>query len=832
MPAQLVFHGVHNVFWMLACVIGVGLVLILVCILKRHERHLVTPRTARCLMALRISVLLVLVFVLLQPVFSWTNERDRTGRLVVAFDLSESMASRDEHATAIEKLRWARAIGAVGNSRIDAQLDEWEQQLDGQDDGSPDALDAELDDSLRLALEPIDELSRREMARRLLTETSAPLMERLSNLAGVDLLVFAGRVQAQDPSTLGEVVTEVPEGLLPDVSDITRTLDAALNENRDSTLLGVVLITDGRDTGDGEPLAAAARIAQLNAPVFPILVGSTYRPQDLALLSVNYPPTVFADDQPVIEANLSAVGYSGTQIEVILEDEDGNQQAKQIQVDAERVKVEFGIDAGNPGRRGYRVHIPPQPGEARDDNNERAFAISVVDDTIQTLLVDGAARWEFRFIDNALTRDSRVNVNKVVFDQPYIGALPDTFFPRELPFDGRRRQQALEILAEADVVLIGDVAPVHMTESDWELLEHYVSEAGGTVVLCSGKNHFPLRHDSPTLQRLLPVHSIRELNLRRPAAAAGPGDRGMRLALTDDGDQFPFLRLASERHRNHLIWSSFPGHPWMQVGIAKPGATVLAVPRAIDGDLDLDTQRRYGAIVHQHFGFGQVIWLGLDSTFRWRHRVGDIYHHKFWGQICRWAADNKVAAGNEFVRFGPQVVDSVEGEDVVLLARWVPSFLAEHPDLEAAAEIYRIAANGNAQLFSTIPLTEDRQRANITAARAIGLPVGRYKVKLTCSAFPPDTAAIESPLYVHGKQTAELADLSANVELLQEIAERTGGQLLYPHQLASFPDLLQQRLHLSVVNNEVELWDHWLLLVAFFSLLSAEWILRKLNGLP
>ena len=43
--------------------------------------------------------------------------------------------------------------------------------------------------------------------------------------------------------------------------------------------------------------------------------------------------------------------------------------------------------------------------------------------------------------------------------------------------------------------------------------------------------------------------------------------------------------------------------------------------------------------VRHTYGFGQVFYVGLDSTWRWRYRIGDLYHHRFWSQAIRWAAN-------------------------------------------------------------------------------------------------------------------------------------------------------------------------------------------------
>ena len=56
--------------------------------------------------------------------------------------------------------------------------------------------------------------------------------------------------------------------------------------------------------------------------------------------------------------------------------------------------------------------------------------------------------------------------------------------------------------------------------------------------------------------------------------------------------------------------------------------------------------------MRQNFGFGKVVYVGIDSTWRWRFKKGDTYNHRFWSQVIRWAAsDRALVAGNEFVRF-------------------------------------------------------------------------------------------------------------------------------------------------------------------------------------
>jgi hypothetical protein len=105
-------------------------------------------------------------------------------------------------------------------------------------------------------------------------------------------------------------------------------------------------------------------------------------------------------------------------------------------------------------------------------------------------------------------------------------------------------------------------------------------------------------------------------------------------------------------------------------------------------------------------------------------------------------------------------------------------------------------------------------------------------VKLVVEGADVGVQTIETPLFVNKPQTLELSDLASNRELLQQVADVSGGKLFLPDQLEDLPPLLLHRDLHSTSREDRELWDHWLILVAFFGLLTTEWVIRKLNGLP
>lgn len=874
---QFLLQGGSRLWLWLLCA---AVASVLIVLLYQHERRLVTRSVGVTLLALRLLVVAVVFLTLLQPVMSWTIDQERSGRIVVAVDWSESMTSADEHATSAEKLRWARGLGLVGNEQTRKRIDDWLAAYDAGNEPewvSPAEV-ADADKRARLTktrkknlesvLDDVSQLERREIAQRLLADGTSPLLKELDQIAKVQLSIFAGKSESADEAQLESRLQAEPAKvgtptLQPGVTDLSAGLSVAGGsgggaEER-TPVIGIVLFTDGRDNTKHDPVAVARRLGQTGTPVFPIVIGSTRHPTDLAIRSLDYPATVYKDDHPLVKIQMTTAGFEGKSLEVVLEQDGREPKKKTIAPTGPATQVEFELDLMGLGRHQFTVRTAVQPGETRDDNNSSSFAVTVVDDKVRALLVEGTARWEFRFIDNALTRDPRVEIKQVVFDQPYMRVLPDTFFPRTLPpLPASVDDLADSPFADLDLVLVGDVSPGDMPVKLWDVLERFVSDSGGTLVLCAGKNDFPMRHDSPALARLLPMSNLQPVRDVGPQSTESPAERGFHLKLTPEGEAETMLQFSTDREENRDIWKELPGHSWALLGQPKPGATVWAYiagvagvagverskpPAAQPGGLAplgpqppnnaLDAERRGAVIVQQPYGFGQVIWLGIDSTWRWRYRVGDKYHHRFWGQLARSAAQSKAVLGNEFVKFGPDRSDIETGEEAIFRARWVPQFLRKFPNTKARAELFRVKEKDPPEKpFTVVPLTPTEGRPLVFEGKAISLPTGEYNVKLAVDGGDIGERDVVASLFVHSQQSLELNDLSANVELLRQIAQVSGGRLLQADELAELPALIRPEVQQLTIRHEFTLWDKWPTLLLFFGLLTAEWIVRKLNGLP
>jgi hypothetical protein len=844
MTRQLVFQGAQSPLVLAVHLTAVGLTLVLILVLQRYERQLVSRSVGNWLLVLRTLVLVTVLMTLLQPVLSWTLDETRTGRILVGVDLSESMGTTDAHAMRAEKLRWARGLGIIGNPSIDARLDRWQQAfeenrepewVDPDETNDPDRRTA-LEESRRLQLQAVfaelDSLTRKEMARRLLTTVPRPLLEELKSLAQVELFTFAGKTETVLRDQLDLAIAEPSSSLLAATTDLGQALQVG-SGGSGGDVMGIVLFTEGRDQS-GRPLGpVAASLKASNVPVYPVMLGSTFRPKDLSIASLEHPQSVYKGDRPQLKVTLNAAGFEGRTLDVELipeNDPDAAPIKKSVVVAGSSATVEFDLDAMTIGRKAFVVRTPLLEGETRDDNNTRTFAFSVVDDRARVYLLDGDARWEFRYLDAAMLRDERVDLKHVLFQQPYLGALPAPFFPQrlELPDDAADPEQSP--LANFDLVVLGDVPPNFLDATSQKWLLDFVTD-GGTLVVSAGKRWMPLEYQSPILEQLLPMTNLRRIDLTDQTSDGPPSRRGLPIQLTVDGEQQPMFQFDADPVENRAIWKGLPGQMWALLGEPKPAATVwatTALPPALD---PLAADRRHAVIVHQHLGSGQVLWMGFDGTWRWRQRAGDSYHHRYWGQLARWAAANKVTAGNEFVRFGPDRPDIEIGQDATFRAKWMARFLQQFPNLKAHAELYR-AGDPSGQLVTRLDLNPTAGNPLQHEGQAVSLPAGEYRVSLTTENADLGAKPVEATLYVHDRPSQELSELSANRDLLTQIADISGGRLFLPDQLHELPK--QFRTFDGNVSRyeESTLWDRWPWLALLCALLTTEWVIRKVNGLP
>ena len=232
------------------------------------------------MLALRLAAAAVLVLALFEPIAAKTSYTVVKGRVIVALDVSESMTTADPDRTAEQRARLAQVLEL-----------------------SPGAA--------------LETLSRREVARRLLEAKDSPVA-RLAREHSASAFTFARETA---PAALAGLADALKHPTRPDdPAALTTDWQPALAEALKGTgtdadaapVLGIVLLTDGRQNGPSDPLMTAQRLAARGIPIYPVLIGSTRPPRDLAVAAIKAPESVYKGDIATIAATLKpADGYAG-----------------------------------------------------------------------------------------------------------------------------------------------------------------------------------------------------------------------------------------------------------------------------------------------------------------------------------------------------------------------------------------------------------------------------------------------------------------------------------------------------------------------------------------
>jgi hypothetical protein len=891
---SLPWSGLNPVVRAVVLAAVIALPLVLLATLYRYELRLVPRLTALMLLGLRMTILaLILFLVCLQPVYARDRTEELPGRILVVVDRSTSMDVADPQRAPQEKLRLARALGlasGVEGEWLDSWISDHEKKRDLRWVNPEEMKDdpagrRQLEDERRKRheeiLKKVDGLTRTEVARLVLGDG----VKLLSGIAGkheVDLLGFHRDLWELRPDQLEELFRKPedkeeekkpgkkkPEGEPGGeaFTDLRAPLVRALERSGpgQGRVLGIVLLTDGRHNSGQPPGAKARELGERKVPIYPVALGARKPPPDAAIVSLRGPNhTVFKDVEAVIEVKVKLAGLPEGEYTVELHREGKEKKLlaqKAIRHDGkDRLYTEsFPVKMDEAGTQTLAATVESPRGdvkEARLDNNRQATTISVADDRAKVLLVDGEARWELHYLATALQRDRLVELKTVVFDQP---RLNERLSAADLEGMGSPAQQwpaGPDALAGYQCIVLGDVGPEKLPLSERQRLEHYVADAGGTLIVLAGKRFMPLGFPdaSPSgegdpLRKLLPIEAPRILSQSSLSGVENTGSGGgFPLSLTRAGRETRFMELDPEREENDTLWAGYP-RPWAWAiaGKAKPGATPLAgwLDPADEKRTVTQREKRNAVFARHNYGFGRVLFVGIDGTWRWRYKVGDLYHHRFWGQVLRWAAaDKPLAVGNTFVRFGtPQPVYR-PGDQVEVVARINERVGTLKQDLLAGARILRLSEDpaGREKAVALAPLSKRASQPRVLEGKLRELPAGRYAVELAIPDLAdrlmsvPEKGKEAKPLRalftVLPPESKETIDLEMNRELLDDLAVQSGGKVFTPEDAVELVKLLSRQSVPHLVHHEQRLWQWWVFLAVVVILLSLEWAGRKLAGLP
>jgi len=680
------------------------------------------------------------------------------------------------------------------------------------------------------ALTSFQQTPRLTRATRLLTSLHDSVLTPLQEKADVRISSFdqsLTRVTSQnDPAT--EITSRLPaadeEGNIKVNqigTDLSAVLEQLIRDRLEQPLAAAFIFTDvghNRSTAVN-PRDVAADLK--GTPIYIVPIGNTQHVRDVILQSVFVPNVAMRNDDIVIEATLQAHDCEGEScfVQLMQDGEAIDQRVVEIDSGFATRKIRFEQKMSEVGVQQFQLAISPLEGELTDKNNFDDFEVNVTRSDIKILLADELPRWEYRYLAQLFRRDPKVECDELLFQ------------PRQIA-TGRRQESGtfpttVEEWDQYDVVILGDLAPNHLSAASQESLIEYLKDRGGTVVLIAGSSAKPQAYVDHPLESIVPVSPVAD-------DQKGIADSGYAFHVTKVGRDHNALMIGDTDEATRNAWNFvnqvspiYEVNDWRQPR-ASAHTLISAVPR---GTLDPEYAAKQNALLcWQPVGRGMTVYLAAPDTWRLRLLRGDRLHYRFWGQLLRWAIAADLSAGSEAVRIKPDKSRYTSNEPVQIVVR-----LTDKDGVPVVAEgLQAVAKRDDDQ--QSIPLVADAEIPGQYRGDFRNLAAGVYSVQAVGADVDKllqdsEQEASIASFTVQAELPVELLDTRCDRALAQQIANITGGQVLPPTAVEEVLSLTNLEPEVTERIETTPLWLQWKYLWLVFGCLQTEWIVRKWKGL-
>ncbi len=663
----------------------------------------------------------------------------------------------------------------------------------------------------------VHQTPRLEMARRLLkSNATAAALRELASLDGVEILYYQGAetLTAYDPQTPVQGKRSNHAGWLRQL----------LKDHEEHNLLGLVLLSDGRETSvrSDETADLARTFGQRRWPIHALTLGSIMpqRP-DLIVEKLEVPPLVHAKAKMNVVVHFKALGIPTAKVRLKVFVEDlgskemvpvtkffsGNPEVLLDGAIPQTVRLEFAAPETR-GESRLRVEAEPLEGESSRANNEQTAYFDVTEESINILWVEGRKRaFEPIFaIRHALAREKRFQVYYVEGS--------------DLGLD----------LRHYHVIVIGDLTAQRFTGGDPAVLgriKKMVQERGTGLIMLGGTETFGNSdwHKS-TFADFFPVRFNK------------PGRLEVEIPVEPTLDGLDYLlRLDDDLAANKLLWQKYlePLEGMATPGDVDPLATVYARKRDT-GEPVLAGWTR---------GKGRVMTFAGDTTWQtWRRsREAVAGYERFWRKLVYWLARQEKSDGHLDLTLTARQLEVGGKLDFGLSFRSPGGADLKPTKLEGQV----IGPSG----MKKVDFAGDRKGATEKLTEP-----GEYLLEVKATgqdAKGASVVGVGKARFLVAETDLELANPLVNESLMKALAENSGGKAEHADQeklLQALSDLAQLRrlapakthvwpnwrvaaLDRSLAGQAEGLWRSGRLFcyVLFVGCLGAEWYLRRRYGL-
>jgi len=641
------------------------------------------------------------------------------------------------------------------------------------------------------------------------------------------------------PAPVDWAVQLSPRGVETRIGDNLRYI---IDKERGGPIAAIVLITDGGTNAGSDYKIAASAAADALIPIHTVGLGSDKRPANLRVVDLEAPERIYPGDKFTITGYVQGqnVPRGGMTIELLSSAADGggetkeDEQTLELGRSAQVVPIKFELKPEEQGVRLYKLRVRPFEGEIERRDNEKTAKVEIIDRRTKVLLVAGGPMRDFIFLRNQLFRDKEV-ISDVWLQSGKPGISQEA---HELIYEFPK---TADELFEYDAIVAFDPDWEQLDEGQVELLERWVAEKAGGLIIVTGPVFTPLwsgrRGADPRINTLKALYPVVFHYLGSATLSLGKfgSEKAWPLQFTRDGQEAEFLWLGENATESERAWGQFEGVcGYYAVKEAKHGARVYA--RFGDPDTAIDNvQPIYMA--GQFYGSGRVFFIASGEMWRVR-AVDDSYFEQFYTKLIRWAAEGRLLRDSSR---GVLLVDkdrAALGDQIAVRAILQD---AQHQPLKLERVQATLIQPDSTRAPLTMKAVKDEGRDGIYVEQFTAMQEGDYRVELQHPAAADQFLAREVRVKIPAR---EMEFPERNDALLRDIADKTSAEYFVgmdsvigkkseaDHQLA---DLIKRQDQVTPLQGspdrsfERQLMGWLLALIC--GALSLEWLLRRLSKL-
>jgi hypothetical protein len=245
-------------------------------------------------------------------------------------------------------------------------------------------------------------------------------------------------------------------------------------------------------------------------------------------------------------------------------------------------------------------------------------------------------------------------------------------------------------------------------------------------------------------------------------------------------------------------------------------------------ELNASGKRKSPLLITENYGRGRTALFATSGSWRWKMLQDhtDRTHAMFWGQMMRWLVTD---APGRVMASTPRTV-LADDTKVPLRAEVRDKSFKPLSNVRVEARIVGPEGTATSVEMNPAPLEEGIYTAEYTAEKP-GSYVAEVVVQQPEGAKPePDDVGRDVLTFRREDGVAENFRVAQNRELLEKLAEQTGGRYYTAADMGKLPEQISFSEAGITTRETKDIWDMPIVFLLALSLRSMEWLLRRKWG--